>query len=97
MQSASPDRMERKETDGYFRYKFSNWGVYEGLRSLVPRDGTAPLGELQGAAEHLLDRSKAARGLRGSTTIVRLNYSSAAPLDRCLMLDEDNSICGALS
>jgi len=45
----------------------------------------------------LLDTSKAARSLRGSTAIVRLNYSSAAPLDRCLTLDEDNSICGALS
>src|SRR5208283_2365612 len=42
MQSASPDRMERKETDGYFRYKFSNWEVYDGLRSLAARDGTAP-------------------------------------------------------
>ncbi len=65
--------MERKETNGYFRYKFSNWDAYDGLQFLVARDGRAPFEELQGAAENLLDTVQAARGLNGSTAIVRLS------------------------
>jgi hypothetical protein len=39
--------------------------AYDGVKSLIARDGTASLEELQGAVEYLLDRVKAARGLYG--------------------------------
>ena len=41
--------------------------AYDGVQSVLTRDGHASLEELQGAVEYLLDRVKAARGLEGSS------------------------------
>jgi hypothetical protein len=40
--------------------------AYEGVQSVVARNGHASLEELQGAVEYLLDRVKAARGFHSS-------------------------------
>lgn len=45
--------------------------AYDGVQSLVRRDGAASLEELQGAVEYLLDKVKAARGLDGSVAVSR--------------------------
>jgi hypothetical protein len=45
--------------------------AYDGVQSLVTRDGAASLEELQGAVEYLLDKVKAARGLDSSIAVTR--------------------------
>ena len=53
--------------------------AYDGVRSLVARDGTASLEELQGAVEYLLDTVKAAHGQNSSITITRLVECTEIP------------------
>ena len=53
--------------------------AYDGVQTLVARDGTASLEELQGAVEYLLDTVKAARGLDSSITITRLVECTGIP------------------
>ena len=47
--------------------------AYDGVESLVARDGEMSLEELQGAVEYLLDRVKAARDQDGSIAGTRFN------------------------